>query len=116
MLGETNVEDQPIRIVETKAIDPSRDEPLAVHEAAHAVAMWKLDFGIGSISIDPDQRTAGYTRAARAYDLESERDRRRRRYMVEQNAIVLQAGSVAEQLPAAGNHGDRRGDRSRSDS
>jgi hypothetical protein len=99
MLDDTRVENQPITIAKEKAIEPAKsDEPLAFHEAAHAVAMWKLDFGIGSISIDPDERTSGHTQPARVYDLESERDRRRRRYMVEQNAIVLHAGSVAEQL------------------
>lgn len=99
MLDESRVENQPITIAEEKAIEHAKsDEPLAFHEAAHAVAMWKLDFGIGSISIDPDERTSGHTQPARVYDLESERDRRRRRYMVEQNAIVLHAGSVAEQL------------------
>jgi len=98
MLDETCIENQPIPIAENKTIDPSRDEVLAFHEAAHAVAMWKLDFGIGSITIDPDERSSGHTRPARAYDLESERDRRRRRYMVEQNAIMFHAGSVAEQL------------------
>jgi hypothetical protein len=98
MLDETFVENQPTTIAEEKAIDPSRDEPLAFHEAAHAVAMWKLDFGIGSISINPDERTSGHTRPARVYDLEAERDPRGRRYIVEQNAIMLHAGNVAEQL------------------
>ncbi len=97
--NETRVENQPITISEEKAVDPSKDEePLAYHEAAHAVAMWKLHYGIESISIDPDERTLGHTRPARAYDLESARHRRGRRYIVEQNAIVLHAGSVAEQL------------------
>jgi len=98
MFDETRVENQPLSIAENKTIDPSRDEVLAFHEAAHAVAMWKLDFGIGSITIDPNEHTSGHTRPARAYDLESERDLRRRRYMVEQNAIMFHAGSVAEQL------------------
>ena len=97
--NETRVENQPISRAEEKAIEPSKDEePLAFHEAAHAVAMWKLDYGIESISIDPDGRTLGHTRPARGYDLESARDPRGRRYIVEQNAIVSHAGSVAEQL------------------
>jgi hypothetical protein len=98
MLDETRVENQPLTIVEKKAIDPSPDEPLAFHEAAHAVAMWKLGYGIGSISIDPDEHTLGHTKPARVFDLESERDPRGRRYIIEQNAIMLHAGSVAEQL------------------
>src|SRR4051794_2429749 len=99
MLDETRVENQPITIAEEKAIEPAmNDELLAFHEAAHAVTMWKLDYGIGSISIDPDEDTLGHTRPARIYNLEAERDPRGRRYIVEQNTIVLHAGSVAEQL------------------
>jgi hypothetical protein len=98
MLDETRVESQPITVVEEKAIDSSRDEVLAFHEAAHAVAMWKLDFGIESISIDADELTVVRTRPARAYDLESAHGPKDRRYIVEQNAIMLHAGSVAEQL------------------
>jgi hypothetical protein len=99
MLNETHAENQPTITAEEKEIDLSKDEErLAFHEAAHAVAMWKLDFGIGSITIDPDEHTLGHTKPARIYDLESERDPQRRRYIVEQNAIMLHAGSVAEQL------------------
>jgi hypothetical protein len=104
MLDVTRVENHPMTTTEEKAIErPKDEEPLAFHEAAHAVAMWKLDHGIGSISIDPDERTLGHTRPARTYDLESARDPRGRRYIVEQNAIVLHAGSVAEQLLRPGN-------------
>ena len=98
MFDETRIENQPIHIAEKKTIDPSQDEALAFHEAAHAVAMWKLNYGIDSVSIEPDKLTAGHTKPARIYDLESARDARIRRSMVEQNAIVLHAGSVAEQL------------------
>jgi hypothetical protein len=82
-----------------KALRPARDEErLAYHEAAHAVAMWKLDYGIESVTIDPDERQSGHTRPVRSYDLDSVRDPRGRRYIVEQDAIVLHAGNVAEQL------------------
>src|SRR3954451_17518085 len=76
MLDETRVENQPLTIVENAPLDSSRDEPLAFHEAAHAVALWKLGLGIRSISIDPNEGTSGHTMPARAYDLEAERDPR----------------------------------------
>jgi len=98
MLDGRSVENQPLTIVEKGPIDPSRDELLAFHEAAHAVAMWKLDFGIRRITIDPDERASGHTMPARVYDLEAERDPRGRRYIVEQNAMMLHASNVAEQL------------------
>ena len=98
MLDESSVENQPLTIVEKRPIDPSRDELLAFHEAAHAVALWKLGLGIRSITIDPNAGIAGHTIPARAYDLEAERAPRVRRYIVEQNAMMLHAGNVAEQL------------------
>jgi hypothetical protein len=74
------------------------DERLAYHEAAHAVTMWKLDYGIDRVTIDPDENTLGHAQPAPGCDLESVRDARSRRYIVEQNAIVFHAGGVAEQL------------------
>jgi hypothetical protein len=80
------------------------EERRAYHEAAHAVAMWKLGYGILHTTIDADKETSAHTKRARCYDLDSEHDPRRARYIVEQNALVLHAGSVAEQLLRPGSN------------
>jgi hypothetical protein len=74
------------------------DERLAYHEAAHAVAMWKLGYGIDRVTIDPSGDGPGHAKPASSYDLESVSDEPSRRFVVEQDAMVLHAGRVAEQL------------------
>jgi hypothetical protein len=71
------------------------DDLLAHHEAAHAVAMWKLGVGVRWTSIERTPATAGDTMPARGF---AYRDEHAKRYCIEQSGIVLHAGGVAEAL------------------
>lgn len=73
------------------------EERRSYHVAAHAVASWKLGYGIGRLSIDLDSMMLPHGARARHFELLSVSDARGRS-MVEQNAMVLLASSVAEEL------------------
>jgi len=74
------------------------EERLSYHEAAHAVAMWKLGLGIQRVMMEPEGGRLVHAEPARVYDVAAATDRRTKRYIIEQNAIVRLAGNVAEQL------------------
>lgn len=80
------------------------DELRAYHEAGHAVAMWKLGFGIRIVSIEPEGDLGGYAEPALEYDEPDDADVDARRFMVEQTVLYLHAGDVAARLlrPDAG--------------
>jgi hypothetical protein len=74
------------------------EELLAAHESAHCLMLWKLRLGIREVTIERRGKNWGFTTAARSYDLAAARNRASRRYMIEQQAMHLLAGSVAERL------------------
>ncbi|MEK6371234.1 MAG: DNA-directed RNA polymerase subunit alpha C-terminal domain-containing protein [Acidobacteriota bacterium] len=79
-------------------LGPPDEEILAYHEAGHAVAMWRLGFGIARSTVEPTSTTAGSTEPARACRPVIATDTRTRRHAVEQTAMAYHAGSVAERL------------------
>lgn len=84
--------------IEERPAGNADEERIAYHEAAHGVAMWKLGFGIETITIEPSEGLAGHAKPARWFEIDPSFKDGQRRYAVEQNCMVLHAGSVAEYL------------------
>jgi ATP-dependent Zn protease len=82
----------------------------AFHEAGHVVASLALGRKVRSATIVPEAGRLGTVRTSRLRRLDPKASDRRMRMTIEREAIILLAGSVAEQLAGAGPHGGR-GDR-----
>jgi hypothetical protein len=74
------------------------DVESAYHEAGHAVAMWKLGFGISKVTIEPEGGLRGYADTARDLVPTPDAPIYARREIIEQHALYLHAGDVATRL------------------
>src|SRR5438874_3179989 len=74
------------------------DVESAYHEAGHAVAMWKLGFGIAKVTIEPEGGLRGYAETARDLVPTLDAPKYAQRYIIEQHALYLLAGDVATRL------------------
>ena len=76
----------------------SEEVVTAFHESGHAVAMWKLGFGVGRVSAEPTISLQGYAEPAFEYVEPANANEHTRRFVVEQTALYLHAGDVAARL------------------
>lgn len=74
------------------------DEESAFHEAGHAVAMWKLGFGVQLVSIEPKGKLRAFTRPARDMVPTDDAPDSARRTIIERRAMFMLAGDVTTRI------------------
>jgi hypothetical protein len=77
--------------------ETAEDTLRAIHEAGHAVAMYRLGYGLGAVSIKRTKTLGGFTRPEREIE-NIALDAPDGRTTLERYIMVLHAGSVAEQI------------------